>query len=260
MPEIILADNHEQAYPIWAERGLKNIKLTHVDFHCDMRGILIDRKKSTAFFTSDRETAFIDRGNFLAHAIMNGIVTDLKWVHGPRGGRAFDVGPVVSYETDLFAPLHRFNFKRSSREEVKFTFEQGLLSQWQGPREHEVLDVDWDTFASVEYDKNHREELVDQFFKRDFSHIPDLTTLIYSPGYSDPDRSLYLAFAERLADQFGAQIVELPKAPLNREGESKSAIKKLVKSLAPSAIYDMKKSLSRSWRRYESAKDLEPVQ
>ena len=95
MAEIIIAVNHEQVYPVWSERGIKGAMLTHVDFHCDMRGIMIDRKRGSAFFTSHRESTFIDRGNFLAHAIMNGIINDLKWVHGPRGGRAFDIGPVV---------------------------------------------------------------------------------------------------------------------------------------------------------------------
>jgi len=109
MPKIYVADNHEQVYPIWQEHKIKGAKLTHLDFHCDMRGIMIDRKSGSAFFTSERETTFIDRGNFLAHAIMNGMISDIRWVHGPRGGRAFDVGPVVSYETDYLAWLQNLS-------------------------------------------------------------------------------------------------------------------------------------------------------
>jgi len=41
MPKIYVADNHEQVYPIWQENEIKGAKLTHLDFHCDMRGINI---------------------------------------------------------------------------------------------------------------------------------------------------------------------------------------------------------------------------
>ncbi|KAG1700586.1 putative oxidoreductase [Nymphon striatum] len=37
-----------------------------------------------------------------------------------EGGRAFDIGPVVSYETDYLAKLHAYNHKRSGRSEVEF--------------------------------------------------------------------------------------------------------------------------------------------
>lgn len=259
MPEIIIADNHEQVYPVWEKRGLRNASVTHVDFHCDMRGIMIDRKQGNAFFTSHRETTFIDRGNFLAHAIMNGMIKELKWVHGPKGGRAFDVGPVVSYETDFLAPLYRYNHKRSKRPEVSFEFEEKLLADWQGIECGEILDLDWDAFASVEYDETHREELIEAFFARDFSNVPELTTLIYSPGYSDPDRKLFDDFALRLADTFKAEIIRLPVEPLNTEGESKSRIRSLIKAIAPTQIRDLKRGFSRKWRQLESARDLQKV-
>ena len=124
-------------------------------------------------------------------------------------------------------------------------------------RNGEILDVDWDTFASVEYDAKHREELIEQFFVRDFSHVPELTTLIYSPGYSDPDRSLFHEFAERLADSFKAEIIRLPDVALNVEGESKSKLRKLVKQLAPPQVRTIKHNFSKAWRQMESAKDLE---
>jgi len=257
MPEIIIADNHEQVYPVWKEHGLKNALLTHVDFHCDMRGIMIDREQGRAFFTSQRESTFIDRGNFLAHAIMNGMISDLRWVHGPRGGRAFDIGPVVSYETDFFSRRHFRYHEQSGDMAVTLKFEEGLLSDWEGTRINEILDVDWDTFASVDYEAEHRKTLIETFFTRDFSNVPDLTTLVYSPGYSDPDRTLFDEFALRLADRFSASIVRLPQAPLNVEGESKSSLRKLAKRLAPPQVKQFKHGLSRQWRQLESAGDLE---
>lgn len=257
MPEIIMADNHEQVYPVWVERGHRNVKLTHLDFHCDMRGILIDRPAGKAFFTSHRESTFVDRGNFLAHAIMNGIVTDLTWVHGPNGGRAHDHGPVVAYESDWLAPLHRHNHKRSGMAEADIRFRECLMEDWQGLEPAEQLDLDWDAFASVEHEPGHREELVEAFMARDFNVIPELTFLIYSPGYSDPDRTLYEAFAERLADRFSAQVTRLPNAELNREGEKKGALRSLVKKVAPPQLRDAKRYASKAWRHFESAHDLD---
>lgn len=256
MPKIYVADNHEQVYPIWQENEIKGAKLTHLDFHCDMRGIMIDRKAGRAFFTSQRETTFIDRGNFLAHAIMNGMISDISWVHGPRGGRAYDVGPVVSYESDTLAWLHRYNHKKSGREAVALNFKQCLLKDWGGLQPNEILDLDWDAFASVEYDAAHREELIEAFFAKDFMHIPELTTLIYSPGYSDPDRKLFETFTNQLADKFGADIIQIDKAPLNTEGESKSKLRKLIKRIAPPQVRRAKLKLSRVWRMYESSADL----
>ena len=256
MPKIIVAENHEQVYPVWVEHGVKGGSLTHVDFHCDMRGIMIDRKNGEAFFTSDRETTFIDRGNFLAHAIMNGMISELNWVHGPMGGRAFDIGPVVSYESDLLAPLHRRYHKQSNHSARPLKFQESLLSNWTGPKENELLDVDWDTFASVEYDATHREALIDQFFNRDFAHIPELTTLVYSPGYSDPDRSLFKNFTNRLAQRFEATVVHLPEQPLNEEGVSSSMLRRLILGIAPGAARKVKRTLSRIYRQLESRNDL----
>lgn len=256
MPKIYVADNHEQVYPIWQKHKIKDAKLTHLDFHCDMRGIMIDRKAGLAFFTSERETTFVDRGNFLAHAIMNGMISDIRWVHGPRGGRAYDVGPVVSYETDTLAWLHRYNHKRSDREAVLLKFQQCLLKDWDGLHKKELLDLDWDAFASVEYDTAHREELIEAFFAKDFKYIPEITTLVYSPGYSDPDRSLFETFTKQLADKFNAEIIQIEKVPLNTEGESKSRLRKYVKSIAPPQVRAAKLKLSRAWRMFESANDL----
>jgi hypothetical protein len=256
MPKIYVADNHEQVYPIWQEHKIKGAKLTHLDFHCDMRGIMIDRKASLAFFTSERETTFIDRGNFLAHAIMNGMISDIRWVHGPRGGRAYDVGPVVSYETDTMARLHRYKHKRSGREAVSLKFQQRLLKDWNGLQKNELLDLDWDAFASVEYEATHREALIEAFFAKEFKYIPEITTLIYSPGYSDPDRTLFETFTKQLADKFNAEIIQIEQAPLNTEGESKSKLRKFIKQIAPPQVRTAKLKLSRAWRMYESSADL----
>jgi hypothetical protein len=87
MVEIIACEEHDQVYEIWRQRGLRNLRVTHVDFHCDMRGLLIDRPRQQAYFIGAPAARRVDPGNFLAHAIMEGTVSALRWVHGPYGGR-----------------------------------------------------------------------------------------------------------------------------------------------------------------------------
>ncbi|MEL7430329.1 MAG: hypothetical protein AAFN43_10055, partial [Pseudomonadota bacterium] len=136
-------------------------------------------------------------------------------------------------------------------------FRQGLLADWHGPTEGEILDVDWDTFASVEYSAEHREELIETFFARDFTHVPELTTLIYSPGYSDPDRSLFEAFTQRLSETFKAEVIHLPAEELNTEGMRSGVLRSLILGLAPGVARNAKRSLSRAWRKLESRNDLD---
>ena len=104
MIELIVADEHSPLYDLWRERGYRNLSVCHVDFHCDMRGLLIDRKQESTLCLAKRSFMNrIDSGSFLAHAIMNGIVTGLRWVHDDFGGRKYDELYCVKYETDFTA-------------------------------------------------------------------------------------------------------------------------------------------------------------
>ncbi|MEL6961274.1 MAG: hypothetical protein AAFO01_00875 [Pseudomonadota bacterium] len=257
MPELIIAEHHEQVYSVWQDRGMHDLKLAHVDFHCDMRGILIDRRQGRAFFTSHSETTYIDRGNFLAHAVMMGIVTDLRWVHDQHGGRGYDSGPVVSYETDLLAPYYRHVHRRSGRKDVPLTFRESLLDDWEGLRPGEQLDLDWDALASIEYEPSLRKSLAAHFLERDFEVTPDVTFLVYSPGYSDPDRSFFEGFAQQLAGKFNADITRLPKAELNTEGKKYRSGGGWLRKSIPSPLRTMKKNLMQRWRHFETGRDIE---
>jgi len=44
MTELIIAEEHSQLYDVWLERGYRNLSVCHEDFHCDMRGLLINRR------------------------------------------------------------------------------------------------------------------------------------------------------------------------------------------------------------------------
>jgi hypothetical protein len=257
MREIILIEHHDQVYAVWKQRKLSNLKVAHVDFHCDMNGLYIDRPSCSAFFNSARKMRFVDRGNYLAHSIMEGIVTDLCWVHDAQGGRAFDVGPVVAYEADILAPWYRLKQKFSKQPVVSFAYQECLLQNWQGPEQNEQLDLDWDALASVEYSDEHRNNLIANFLEREFAVVPQTTFLVYSPGYSHPDRAFYEDFAQKLSNKFGAQIVRLPSTELNTEGESFAALRRMLRRVLPSWLIQLKKKSQGSWRYFESKNDLE---
>lgn len=209
MPEIIVCDEHSQVYDVWRERSLRDLRVSHVDFHCDMSGLFIDRKRSRASFIDGTVPgkSIPHSGNFLGHAIVEGIVSSLRWIHDPFGGRNYDTG-TVKYETDLSTRLRRI-LRRHGTNDVPIQFEELVFDDWKGPSAGEHLDIDWDGLASIEYDLDHIQRLTEGLLRRDFP-IPDTTYLVYSPGYSHPDRDLYENFIERLADKLGADVVRLP--------------------------------------------------
>ncbi len=256
MPTIYLAEEHNQVYHIWQEQQDRNLKVTHIDFHCDMRGLMIDRSLNRAFMTSPREAAFVDPGNYLGHAIMNGIISDLRWVHGPLGGRLFDTGEVVKYETDFLAPWYVWKHRQAVGQESPIRFKESLFEDWPGPRPGEHLDIDWDAFASIEYPPEHTEKLIRHFLAREFSVIPETTFLVFSPGYSQPDRSRYERFANTLAAKFGAEMVQLV-APQHHVAESKLAsLKKAIRRHTPSGIKNIKRNLVLKTRLFTARNDL----
>lgn len=212
MPEILIAEEHDQLYGLWVQRGDRNLAVTHVDFHCDMRGLMVDRTHGLAYWVSRHEASFVDPGNFLGHAVMKGIVTSVKWIHDPHGGRLYDDGGVVKYESDLLAPPRNWAHRLSKRDEADLDLEELYFEHWNNQLEQdEVLDIDWDAIASKEYEAPKIRHLTESFLARRFPVIPQTTFLVFSPDYSAPDRDLFEDFAQRLADKFSAEIVRLPQ-------------------------------------------------
>lgn len=145
MAEILVCEEHSQAYDTWLARGQRNLELTHIDFHCDMRGLLLDRHISRAYFIdgTDPEVDIPDSGNFLAHAIVNGTVKSLRWIHDEHGGRRYDTG-VVKYESDLSALPHRIRHKLRRNEDFPVGFDEMTFDEWDGAMLGEHLSLDWD--------------------------------------------------------------------------------------------------------------------
>ena len=180
MTELIIAEEHSQLYDLWLERGIRNLAVCHVDFHCDMRGLLIDRRLGKACFV-DRHIPYIhrlDSGSYLSHAVMNGIVTKLCWVHDDFGGREYDYIHCVKYETDFSALPYRLLGRKQC---MPVTYAEQTFADWNGPHPGEHLDIDWDGIAFADYDENHIRRLMAEILDRDFE--PESIFMARSPDY-----------------------------------------------------------------------------
>jgi len=211
MPEIFVAQEHSQIYDLWRTRGDRGLRLVHIDHHCDMRGLLIDRRRGRAYFIgSQSRRATVDSGNFLAHAIMEGIVSAVRWVHDDFGGRCYDVGGTVKYERDITALPHRFSHFLKPWREAPIRFDEAYFRDYTGPEPGQHLDIDWDGLAPVDYDLHRIRMLIDRFFAWDFKSTPPSVYLVRSPGYSHPDHRLFEEFLDALRGKFAADVVRLP--------------------------------------------------
>jgi hypothetical protein len=210
MPEIFVAEEHSQIYNLWRARGDRGIHLAHIDHHCDMRGLFIHRLRGRAFLIGRRRLPALDSGNFLACAITEGIVSSISWVHDDFGGRCYDVGGTVKFERDVTATPYRFLHIMNRDPEVPIRFNEIRFRDYKGPEPDEHLDIDWDGLAPIGYDLGRIRTLLDQFFEWNFKSIPPVVYLVYSPGYSHPDRRLFEKFLQVLCSKFPCHVTRLP--------------------------------------------------
>jgi hypothetical protein len=206
MTELIVAEEHSQLYDLWVERGDRNLSVCHLDFHCDMRGLLIDRRHERARYVwqCDPFMNRLDSGSFLAHAVMQGIVTRLRWVHDAFGGRGYDDLYCVKYESDLSAlPF----LLAGSRKWVQLDFAEQTFDDWRGPQQEEYLSLDWDGLAFAEYDEDLIRRLTIAFLEYDFR--PRTIFVSRSAEYCHPDRALFEDFIAGLEKKLGTRSIRL---------------------------------------------------
>jgi hypothetical protein len=211
---IYVCQHHDEVLAHWREQDRREIALAHVDFHDDLRGLLIDRRRGVAYPIGRlvRGLAPLDAGNFLAHAVLERRLAGIRWVHGRVGGRAWDAG-IVRYESDLFATHHRLRHRLRGEAEYPLEFEEVLLDRWSGPRPGELLSIDWDCFASILLDAENVGARVDAFLERLGAVVPPDTYLAFSPEYSHPGLETFRDLAARLGRRF-AQPIEWLSAGL----------------------------------------------
>lgn len=224
MCKIFVVEYHDQVLKLWQEQGLTSLDVLHLDFHCDLRGLLIDRDQQHAYRIWDRHPD-LDEGNFLTHAVISGIVTGIRWVHDIPGGREYDLKS-VKYKSDLTAWVHRLVFGLRSESGIPIRYEVVPETNWGGMHRGELLDIDWDFFASKEYPVDSIEERVARFFSKSFEYPPERIYVCYSPEYAHPTRELFRSFVNDLANRFHGHVVDVPStcrsSPDASQGENRA--------------------------------------
>jgi hypothetical protein len=227
MSRLIYAiESHEQALEIWRKNQVRDARLLHIDFHCDQRGLLVNRKNNRAYKIWTRFPQ-VDEGNFLKHAVLEGIINSTRWVHDEPGGRKDDIKS-VKYESDLSALSHRAALALKGDNGVPYRLQVLRTKDWVDVEPGEILDIDWDYFAALEYHPESIQKRIDTFLNRRFANIPAQTIVCYSPEYSHPTRNQFKEFIQELANRFSAEVVELPKPARRR---SQSGFKSILKPI-----------------------------
>lgn len=232
---IYTMERHHEVLFQWREQDATSLRVVHLDFHCDMRGMLVDRAAGRAYRIRDRFSE-LDQGNFLAHAVLEHRIDELRWVHDVPGGRADDIG-TVKLESDLTALPHRLLLRLRGGEGIPLSYEIVTSTEWQGLREGEVLDIDWDYFTCKDYSIDSIPARIDAFWRSVGDVVPDLTYICYSPEYSHPSRELFAEFVGQLADRFGSSVIEREQ-PIEVAGPHQRAARGLV----PDSVYELGRS------------------
>lgn len=207
MVSLIVAQEHSPLYNLWSQQEAQELSVCHVDFHCDMRGLLIDRRRGRARYVwqCDPYMSRLDSGSFLAHAIMQGMVTNLRWVHDDFGGRQYDDLYCVKYESDFSSLPFRLSKRQSW---VSLAYEEQTFADWGGPMPGEHLSIDWDGLAFIDYEKGQIDRLTTEFLSYEFH--PGSVFVSHSPEYSYPDERLFEDFITALEKKLKTKAVRLP--------------------------------------------------
>lgn len=212
MRKIYVAEQHDQVLNLWREQEATSLRILHLDFHCDMRGMLIERRSQKAYPVLDFINPSLDEGNFLAHAVLEGRVRSVRWVHDIPGGRQYDVG-TVKYETDLTSLPYRLLNAVKGDKGIPIDYRELSYCEWTGLEADEILDIDWDFFACKAYPEDTIQDRVDSFLDMDFHNIPQQIYLSYSPGFCHSSRAQFKRFACDLANIFEAEVVAVQPVP-----------------------------------------------
>jgi hypothetical protein len=214
---LYVAFDHGSILDVWRQQDSRSLSLLRLDDHCDLRGMLVDRRAQLATPTRDRRLRArqADGGNFVAVAVLEGRVKSVRWLASEWGGRQHDVG-TVSYTTDASALPYRLGLLAGDWRPFRYEVLDPQGSVRLAPGEH--LDIDWDYFASRLAPRTSVKQRAARFLDADLGQLPPAIYLAYSASYSHATRGLFDEFSERLARRFDARIERLPdwEAPPRR--------------------------------------------
>lgn len=205
--DLFVIENHDQLYHLWSQQDARNLHVCHVDFHCDLRGLLIDRAKKVAYKIHDVRSG-VDMGNFLAHAVAEGRVDAVSWVHGTPGGRRCDVN-TVKYTEDITALPFNLAIRLKRLIPLPLDYSVAEMNSWPGPKEGDFLDIDWDVFAAHEIPLNELEQRVETFFSKSLVAPLSGISICYSPSHSHATRAQFAEFVGRLEERYDVSRLDL---------------------------------------------------
>lgn len=235
MTTIFVAEEHDQILDLWRDQQAFSLRILHMDAHCDLRGMLIDRNAQRAYSIRNKNTR-VDPGNFLTQAIIEGRISSLRWVYDEPGGRQYDVG-TVKYETDLTSIPYRCLIGIRGKQGIPIQYKDVVYTQWNGLIDGEYLDIDWDFFASIAYTINSIQSRIDAFLAKKFCVIPDQVYICYSPDFSHPSRIQFQRFIDDLAKICNAEIIEL------QSSRNQSMVRSFYRMYLPRSLYRMARKI-----------------
>ena len=178
------------------------MEVVHVDFHCDMRGLLVDRDQQLGWQIPEIRST-LDEGNYLRYAIFENIVNGVTWVHGSPGGRLYDVH-TVKYTSDWSSRFHRKAVSKVAGKKIHFDVQE--MNSWQGIQDRVFLDIDWDTFADQSLNESDIDRRVNEFLDKPMTTDLVGIAVCYSTHHSLDSRPAYERFVDKLAERFQATI------------------------------------------------------
>ncbi|MBI3892154.1 MAG: hypothetical protein HY303_11565 [Candidatus Wallbacteria bacterium] len=199
----VLAREQEAMFEVFRRHGKKGMRLLHVDQHCDMRGWVVDVEGRRARWL--RGCARLDSGNVLAHAVREGWVTSVVWLHDPAVGRQADIGTFLTVEEAgrwpwrWKTPGEDGGWSRFELQEVTHVSRSSLEGV-------DALGLDWDHFAPfwcLEADARSR---VEQFLGGISGPFPELIFMCASPGYASAHVGLFEELAGEVARRQGGTV------------------------------------------------------
>ncbi len=209
MNRVYMFEEHSQLLQLWRKGDFRDLRILHLDAHCDLRGSLIDQKENRAYKIGLKNS--IDNGNFLAQALFEGRISSIRWIHDFWGGRKNDIF-TVKYNTDLSAPLYRLIFRLFKAQGLPIKYDVIEYEEWKGLNEGEHLDIDWDFFANYNKSRECLIKEVKKFLNINFQFIPAHTYISYSPGYVYPSKEIFELFVRELTRKFDAELIILSEA------------------------------------------------
>ncbi|MBI4866537.1 MAG: hypothetical protein HY816_06270 [Candidatus Wallbacteria bacterium] len=185
---LCVAREQEAMLDCLRRHGRRGMRFLHVDRHCDMRGWVVDRAGRRGGWLHG--SGAIDSGNVLAHAVAEGWIERVDWLHEPDAGREDDLGTFLTVEESGRWPWRLMGSSGPAEWrpfELSEWNDPSALNRWSG----EGLGLDWDHFAPFPCSERAARRRMQEFLDALPRPWPELVFLCASPGYASAHLGLF---------------------------------------------------------------------